>query len=101
MVTFCIPSHAPLLELLGLKDHPLDTRREPSALEGWILEILYCDPKGSRAFLRILSTKGRGVRLCLVLSKPKGPTPSDTYLLELSSAGACNVAPLLTSFMTW
>ena len=42
---------------------PLDPRREPSALEGWILEVLYCDPKGGRAFLRILSMKGRGVRL--------------------------------------
>jgi len=46
-----------------IEDHPLATRYEPSALEGWILEILYCDPKGSRAFLRILSTEGRGVYL--------------------------------------
>ena len=53
-----IPSHA------SLEDRPLDTRREPSALEGWILELLYCDPKGRRACLRILSTEGRGVRLC-------------------------------------
>ena len=36
-------------------DHPLDARQEPSALERWILEVLYCDPKGSRAFLRIIS----------------------------------------------
>ena len=28
----------------------LDARREPFALQGWILEILHCDPKGSRAF---------------------------------------------------
>jgi len=32
-----------------LEDHPLDALREPSALEGWILEVLDCDPKGSRA----------------------------------------------------
>ena len=43
---------------------PLAARREPSALEGWVLEVLYCNPKGSRAFLQILSTEGRGVRLC-------------------------------------
>ena len=29
-------------------------------------------PKGSRAFLRIRSAKGRGVRLCWAHSKPKG-----------------------------
>jgi len=56
------------------EDHPLDACREPSALEGWTLEVLYCDPKGSRAFLRIHSTEGRGVRLCWELSNPKGPT---------------------------
>jgi len=50
----------------------LDARREPSSLEGWILEVLCCEPKGSRAFLRILSTEGRGVRLCWALSKLKG-----------------------------
>jgi len=44
-----------------------------SALQGWILEILCCDPKGSRAFLRILSTEGRGVGLCWEKSKHKGP----------------------------
>jgi len=48
-------------------------RREPSALEGWILEILHCAPKGSRAFLRILSTEDRVVRLCWALSKSEGP----------------------------
>ena len=46
-----------------LEDHPLDARREPSALYCWILEFLYCDPKGRRALLRIPSTEGRGVRL--------------------------------------
>ena len=61
-----IPSHAPL------EDHPLDPRCEPSALEGWVLEIICCDPKGNRAVLRILFTEGRGVRLW-ALSTPKGP----------------------------
>jgi len=42
-------------------------RRDPSALEGWIL-YLGCDLEESRAFLRILSTEGRGVRLCWALS---------------------------------
>jgi len=37
-----------------IEDHLGDTRREPSALEGWIHEVFDCDPKGSRAFLRIL-----------------------------------------------
>ena len=50
---------------------PLATRSEPSALKGWILEVLCCNPKGGRAFLRILSTEGRGVRLCWAASKPK------------------------------
>ena len=56
----------------------LDDRREQSALEGWILEVLYCDQNGSRAFLRILSTDGRGVwqgvRLWREYLKPEGPT---------------------------
>ena len=34
----------------------LDTHREPSALYCWILEILYCTPKGRRALLRIPTT---------------------------------------------
>jgi len=54
--TFCILSHAPL------EDHPFDARREPSALEGWILEVLCRDPKGRRVFMRILSTEGPSVR---------------------------------------
>ena len=62
-----ITSHAPL------EDHPLDTHREPSALYCWILEILYCNPKGRRALLRIPSTEGRSVCLCWAKSKPKGP----------------------------
>jgi len=62
-----------LYPVSAAEDDPLDVPREPSALEGWTLEVLYCDPKGSRAFLRILSTEGRGVRLCWEHSKPKGP----------------------------
>ena len=40
----------------------------------WILETLYCNPKGRRALLRIPSTEGRSVCLCWAPSKPKGPT---------------------------
>ena len=53
---------------------PLATRREPSALEGWILEVFCSDPKDRRAFLQILSTEGRGVRLCCEHADPQGPT---------------------------
>ena len=45
-----------------LEDHPLAARREPPALEECILEVRYCDPKESRAFLRILCTEGRGAK---------------------------------------
>ena len=72
-----IPSHAPI------KDQPLDAHREASALEGCNLELLCCDPKGSRSFLRILSTGGRGARLCRVDSKPEGPDRSPNYALSL------------------
>jgi len=51
------------------EDHPLASRREPSALEGWILEVLYCCLKGSRA------TEERGVRLQGYLAHKKTPTP--------------------------
>jgi hypothetical protein len=44
-----------------------------SALYCWILEILYYNPKGRRALLRIPSTEGRSVCLCWAKSKPKGP----------------------------
>ena len=60
-------SHTPL------EDHPLATHREPSALYYWILEILYCNPKGRRALLRIPSTEGRSACLCWPKSKPKRP----------------------------
>ena len=63
----CIPSQAPL-EVL-----PLATRLEPTALEGWTLELPQCGPKGSRAFVRILSTEKRGVCLWWAHSKPEGP----------------------------
>ena len=39
MGTFGTFPHAPF------EEHPLNARREPSALEGWILEVLYCDPQ--------------------------------------------------------
>ena len=32
------------------EDHSLAARHEPSALKGWILEVLYCDPKGAGLF---------------------------------------------------
>jgi len=68
MGTFGIPAHAPL------EDHPFSARREPSALKSWILEVLYCDPKRSRAYPRMLSTPGQGVYLCWAHSTPEGPT---------------------------
>ena len=43
---------------------PLATHHEPSALYCWILEILYCDPKGRRALLRVPSKVGRSACLC-------------------------------------
>ena len=60
MATIGIPSPS------SPEAHPIDPRHEPSALEGWILEILGCDPKGSRGFLRILSTKGQSDGLYMV-----------------------------------
>ena len=51
-----------------------------------VLEILCCDPKGSRTFLRILSTKGRGVSLCWVTSKPRGPKNLKKSVVDYSSA---------------
>ena len=47
--------------LEGLNDgvHPLATHSKPSALYCWILEILYCNPKGRSALLRIPTTEGR------------------------------------------
>ena len=52
------------------QETPAQSHTSPSILVSeekhtvWLhLEVLHCDPKGSRAFLRILSTKGRGVRL--------------------------------------
>jgi len=46
-----------------------------------ILETLYCEPKGSRAFLRIRSTEERGVRLCWAFPNHTGlkvPNPNQT-----------------------
>ena len=47
MGTVCISAQIPL------EDHFFAHRREPSALEGWVLAILCCDPKGSMIFQRI------------------------------------------------
>ena len=44
-----------LTEMVGLC-HPLHTHCEPSAPYCWILEILFCTPKGRRALLRIPTT---------------------------------------------
>ena len=58
---------------------PIKTGHEPQTqyffpqCHCWILEILYCNPKGCRALLRIPSTEGRSVCLCWEHSKPKGP----------------------------
>ena len=64
-----------------LEDHPLAARRESSEQEGWIFEVLYCDPKGSTAFLQILSTKGQSVLLCWAYQKPKGRA-SEVFLSD-------------------
>ena len=48
-----------------LDSDPADT---PKAFE-----IIFCDPKGCRALLRVPSTEGRIVCLCWALSNPKGP----------------------------
>ena len=56
---FWINSNTPL------EDHPLDTHCEPSAIYCWILEILYCTPKGRRALLRI-PTSGRAKCLSML-----------------------------------
>jgi hypothetical protein len=42
----------------------LTHRGEPVALEGWILKILCCGLKNSRAFLQMRSTEGRGIGVC-------------------------------------
>jgi len=41
----------------------------------WILKILYCNPKGRRALLRIPSTVGRSVCLCWATPHTPHPTP--------------------------
>ena len=57
-----------------------------SALEVWIPDILCCDPTRSRALLRVLSTEGRGVRLCLASLKPKGPFKTSRTFHHQSSS---------------
>ena len=65
----------------NLKDlndlNALNARRQPSPLEGWILEVIYCGPKGSRAVLWVLFTEGRGARLCWALLTPEGPEDTE------------------------
>ena len=83
-----------------LKDHPLATHCEPSALYCWILEILYCTPKGRRALLRIPSTEGRSVCLCWAKSKPKGPKgPSSRTLRIRGLVSLATASGQLTSGM--
>ena len=51
--------------VLGLvQDARFCVRRGPSALDGWIIEVLCCDPEDCRALTRILSMEGRRVRPC-------------------------------------
>ena len=66
-----------------IENHHLAASREPSALEGWILDILHCTPKGSRGFLQILSAEVQSVRLYCEHSNPKGPKGFDTLLALL------------------
>ena len=89
MGTFCIPSHAPL------EDHPLATHCEPSALYCWILGILYCDPNGRRALLRVPSSEGRSVCLCWAKSKPKGQRTRKQGLSADPAYGYARCSPLL------
>jgi hypothetical protein len=82
-----LPSQAPL------EDHSLDPHRKPSVLQGWILEIICCDPTGIRqeagpfcgsclrkgevvAFWGSIGSEGPGmlsVRLWWEFKEPKGP----------------------------
>ena len=71
-VLACVGSIQNLKDLKDLEVHTLASHREPSALYCWVLESLYCNPKGRRALLRIPSTEGRIVCLCWAKSKPEG-----------------------------
>ena len=62
------------------------------------LEILYCDPKGRRALLRVPSTVGRSVCLCWEHSKHKGPkgpsfAPPSEIAFEMEMEGAKPFVP--------
>ena len=63
-----------------IEDHPKAARREPSELQGWICEVLYCVSKGIRAFILVLETEGRGV--CLKLPHEAGHLPLDEVLVR-------------------
>ena len=58
-------------ELCILASHRLQPK--VSAYGEGTKEILFCDPEGRRALLRIPSTEGRSVCLCWAKSKPQGP----------------------------
>ena len=64
--------------------------RKPAYSTEWILEILYCSPKGRRALLRIPSTEGRSGCLCWAKSKPKGPKKVGTPKAKFTRRGSYN-----------
>ena len=60
----CVRGFASLAYPGLIEDFPLAAHRTPFVPENWILEVLYCDPKGGRAFLRILChRKDPGLKL--------------------------------------
>ena len=88
--------------------HPEDGRGThcgPSLLYCWIHEILYCNPKGRRALLRMPSTEGRSVCLCWAPSKPKGPkggTLAQQHVTTFGNPGRARIASKIFSVPhTW
>ena len=53
-----------------------------------MLEILCCDPKGSRTSLRILCTEGRGVHLCWTHSQLQGLKETNDLVVLLGDQTA-------------
>ena len=74
-----------LIQNTPLRDHPLATHREPSALYCWILEI---PASFRRALLRIPFAEGRSICLCWAKSKPKGPKKEAWPFYRTSSMSA-------------